>query len=376
MTRIAFGCFEVPGWGGLTTATYRLFETMLADGHDVHYVNLILEPEVPRFRKMFGEKCENPRSLPNVHACHLRSALHEAHPELTALIDAIAPDRIVGVGDISAYLLKRASPESELVFLTAGCMQVNRSLPFTEQWAAMNGSGQIEPTDWKEREAVATSDLILTHSPMIRDLYTRLYPDHAEKISPSVFWFAEWIAQDAAEFENLALPFDERDVDALFVASSWKRAEKNFEMVAEIATHADGLSVHIVGEYPEPIPSATHHGFVASRADLFRIMGRARTVVCPSYFDAAPGILFEASVMGCNVVTSKNSGNWEICNDRLLVTDYAADAFAKAIRRARAEKLPDNMGLFVGASSYRSLERVLSDMSLSIPAGLRDPVAP
>ena len=67
MTRIVFGCFEVPGWGGLTTATYRLFETMLADGLDVHYVNLILEDELPRFQKMLGPNCENPRALPNVH---------------------------------------------------------------------------------------------------------------------------------------------------------------------------------------------------------------------------------------------------------------------------------------------------------------------
>ena len=94
MTRILFGCFEVPGWGGLTTATYRLFETMLADGLDVHYVNLILEDELPRFQKMLGPNCENPRALPNVHSCYLRAALHEPHPELASLIDAVSPDRI------------------------------------------------------------------------------------------------------------------------------------------------------------------------------------------------------------------------------------------------------------------------------------------
>ena len=49
MTRIALACFEVPGWGGLTTATYRLFEKMLAEGMDVHYVNLVLADEVTRF---------------------------------------------------------------------------------------------------------------------------------------------------------------------------------------------------------------------------------------------------------------------------------------------------------------------------------------
>ena len=363
VTRILLGCFEVPGWGGLTTATYRLFEKMLADGLDVHYVNLILEDELPRFQKMLGPNCENPRALPNVHSCYLRAALHEPHPELASLIDTVSPDRMVGVGDIASYLMKGASPERELVFLTAGCMQVDRAVPFTEQLARMNGSARPDTPDWKEREAVIMSDLVLTHSPLVRELYRRFYPDQAHKIHPTVFWFAEWIAEDAAEYASLALPFEERDIDALFIASSWTRREKNSGLLTEIAKRVPDLSVHVVGEFAEPIPSATHHGFVGTRADLFRIMGRARTVVCPSFFDAAPGILFEASVMGCNVVASKNCGNWELCNDRLLVGDYTADGFAEAIRRGRVKKLSDHMDRFLDCSSYRALTAVLDGES-------------
>ena len=357
--RIAFGCFEVPGWGGLTTATYRLFETMLADGLDVHYVNLILEEELPRFQRILGLNCENPRELPNVHSCYLRSALHEPHPELASLMDSLSPDRMVGVGSIASLLMKRASLDRELVFLTSGCMQVDRAAPVTEQLAAMNGSSRPATPDWKELEAVGMSDLILTHSQLTQDLYRRFYPDHARKIHPTVFWFAEWVAQDAAEYSASALPFEERDIDALFIASSWTRKEKNSGLLADIATRVAPFSVHVVGECPEPIPCATDHGFVGTRADLFRIIGRARTVVCPSSFDAAPGILFEASVMGCNVVASKNCGNWELCNERLLVSDYTADAFADAIRRAHAAKFADHMARFLDRSSYRALKDVL-----------------
>lgn len=376
MTRIAFCCFEVPGWGGLTTATYRLFETMLADGLDVHYLNLILEEDLPRFRRIFGSRCENPRALPNVHFCHLRAALHEPHPEIAELIDAVAPDRMVGVGNIAAYLMKRACPARELVFLTAGCMQVSTVVPITEQWAAMSGSAPPAPEDWKEREAMAMSDLVLTHSQLIRDLYLRFYPDHAKKIHSTVISFAEWIAQDAAEYSAWALPFDERDIDALFIASSWTRREKNFRLMTDIVSRVPGLSVHVVGEFVEPIPFATHHGFVGTRADLFRIMGRARTVVCPSSFDAAPGILFEGSEMGCNVVASKNCGNWELCNEQLLVSAYTADAFAEAIRRARAVKLADHMDRFLDRTSYQSLKEIVlkSDIRLGksplVPAHL------
>lgn len=359
MTRIALGCFEVPGWGGLTTATYRLFETMLGDGLDVHYVNLILEEELPRFREMLGADCENPRRLPNVHSCHLHGVLHEPHTELTTLIDAVNPDRIVGVGSIAAYLMKKSNPDRELVFLTTGCMQVSRDIPFTEQWRTLHGSERPATPDWKEREAMAMSDLVLTHSPLIRDLFVRLYPDHAGKIHPDVIWFAEWIARDAAEYASFALPFEERDIDALFVGSSWTRKEKNSALVADIVSCLGGHSVHVAGELTNPIPGATHHGFVSTREDLFRIMGRARTVVCPSRFDAAPGILFEGSVMGCNVVASKNCGNWELCHESLVVCEYSADAFAEAIRRARTAKLPDNLDSFLEPSSYRALKDVL-----------------
>lgn len=353
-----FGCFEVPGWGGLTTATYRLFESMLSDGLDVHYVNLILAGDLPRFHGMFGPGCENPRALPNVHSCHLQGELHDPHPELTELIDGLAPDRMVGVGDIASYLMKRARPERELFFLTAGCMQVSTTVPFTEQWAGLNRS-RPETPDWKEREAVRLSDLVLTHSPMIRDLYLRFYPDQAGIIHPDVFWFAEWIVRDAAEHSSLVLPFEERDIDALFIASSWTRPEKNAALTADIVSRLEGLSVHVIGEFAEPIPGAEHHGFVGRRADVFRLMGRARSIVCPSYFDAAPGILFEGSAMGCNVVASKNCGNWELCNDRLLVHEYTADAFAEAIRFAGTGKLPDNMARFLERSSYRSLRNIL-----------------
>ena len=359
MTRIVFGCFEVPGWGGLTTATYSLFETMLADGLDVHYVNLILEQDLPRFRGILGLSCENPRELPNVYSCYLGAALHEPHPEIEALIDELAPARMVGVGDIASYLMKRANPERQLVFMTAGCMQVNRAIPFTEQWAAMNGSAQPATPDWKEREAVAMSDLVVTHSPLIRDLYRRLYPDKAPRIHPSAFWFAEWIARDAAEHSDSALPFEQRDIDALFIASSWTREEKSARLVSEIVDRVPELSVHVVGEFAETIASVTHHGFVGKRPDLFQIMGRAKTVVCPSLFDAAPGILFEGSVMGCNVVTSKNCGNWELCNSQLLVTEYTADGFATAIQRARSRKFSDHMDGFLEPSSYEALKAVL-----------------
>jgi hypothetical protein len=225
--KILFGCFEVPGWGGLTTATYRLFETMLGDGFDVHYLNLIPDEERGRFRELFGPRYENPRALPNVHTCNLMAPLDEPHPELAQFLEDLEPDLMVGVGDIAAFLMKRAWPGTKLVFLTAGCQQVDKLTPFTEQRLGANGAGLLERPDWKERGAVIRSDLILAHSQVTRDVYEAFYPEHAAKIHPEVIWFAEWIRQDAAAHSRSIRPFEERTIDALFVANTWTREEKN-----------------------------------------------------------------------------------------------------------------------------------------------------
>jgi glycosyltransferase involved in cell wall biosynthesis len=252
-------------------------------------------------------------------------------------------------------------------------MQVDTRIPFSEYWAAVD---HVPITDRREKEAVEMADVILTHSPIIQNLYRRLYPDNADTIHPDVFWFAEWIAEDADEFSGMSLPFEERNIDALFIASSWARPEKNAALVAEIVSRLPDHSVHIIGESAEQFGSATHHGFVGSRAETFQIMGRARTIVSPSFFDAAPGILFEGSAMGCNVVTSRNCGNWELCNQELLVNEYTADEFVRAIKLGREKKLADNMNMFVSRSSYRSLVDVLNGTSPATPLSLRDAVAP
>jgi len=78
-------------------------------------------------------------------------------------------------------------------------------------------------------------------------------------------------------------------------------------------------------------------------------------VVSPSSFDAAPGILFEASAMGCNVVASKNCGNWMLCNTALLVNRYDAKSFVSKIELSLSQKYPDNFDYFAALQSYQNL---------------------
>ena len=107
------------------------------------------------------------------------------------------------------------------------------------------------------------------------------------------------------------------------------------------------------------LPSVTHHEFLADRGALFELLGRARCVVCPSHIDAAPGVLFEASAMGCNVVASRNCGNWELCHSDLLADPVRLDRFAECSRRALRKKYVDNLEVFLARASYADFVRTL-----------------
>jgi glycosyltransferase involved in cell wall biosynthesis len=365
--KILLGCFEVPGWGGASTSAYKLFEFMRDSGLEVHYINLISEEDSDYYHYTFGGSLGNPRRLAAVHNCFLAGPVYSPHPELVTLIRDLAPDLLLGVGFIAALLMKRAAPETNLIFLTSGCQQMKNAIirgkvsDFLSQEKVME-CAVLPPSisSLEEREAVAGADLIVCHSDMTHRLHRYFFPSYAGKIHPEVIWFGEWIYEDALSYAAGQKPFAQRGIDVLFVASSWSRSEKNFPLVEEITSRARHCSVHIVGEVERQVPGATHHGLVADREELFSLMGNAKAVVCPSTFDAAPGILFEASAMGCNIVASRNCGNWRLCHKELLVEPFSVAQFLQKIGYALSRKYEDNMQLFLRADSYRNLLETLA----------------
>jgi glycosyltransferase involved in cell wall biosynthesis len=212
----------------------------------------------------------------------------------------------------------------------------------------------------EEREAVQISDLVITHSNLTRELYQHFFPTEAPRLHPDVIWFSEWIHADALRHRSSARPFAERDVDVLFIANSWGRAEKNYGLVERIANALTDASVHVVGKIDRTIPHVTHHGLMTDRRALFGLMGRAKVVASPSAFDAAPGILYEASAMGCNVVASPNCGNYHLCHERLRAQTCDVPSFVRSISAGRQSKYDDHMTAFLNAGAYDRLVGTLA----------------
>jgi glycosyltransferase involved in cell wall biosynthesis len=131
-------------------------------------------------------------------------------------------------------------------------------------------------------------------------------------------------------------------------------------MLRRISSRCRDLNIHIVGEIQDTPASAVHHGLVTRRQDLFALLGRAKTLVCPSILDAAPGILFEACALGCNVVASKNCGNWRVCNENLLVDPFTLNGFVEKIRVSLARGYANNIMYYLAAESRRNLVDIIS----------------
>jgi glycosyltransferase involved in cell wall biosynthesis len=363
--RILLSCYEVPSWGGASTVLYLLFERMQGEGMDVAYLNLVNREDEAFFRRLFGESFGNPRSLDNVHTCIVEEPLWRAHGGLTDLVSNLRPDLLFGFGFIAARLLELAAPRLPVVFMTSGSRQLKH---LVETGAVRDFIGFKESVergisfpiaaDNPERQAVRDCELIVVHSLLVKFAFEHFFPLHTGKIYSNIVSVADFIYPEAAKFQGLKKPSAERDIDVIFVASRWNRPEKNYALARKLVSRCKGLNIHIVGETDRPCSYAHLHGVIARRADLYELLGRSRTLVCPSSLDPAPGVLFEASAMGCNVVASPNCGNWQLCNEELLANQCSLDAFLTAIKRSVSGTYKDNHEQFRGG--YRDLVDTLS----------------
>ena len=355
-------CYEPPGFGGASSQSYDLLLKMRRGGIEASLVNLIDEQDRAFFEYTFGSLLGNPDGADGVYNAPMTGAFADPQPELGKIMERESPDVIIAVGYIATVAVKRYQSSRPIIFYAVGGSLAQ--LMVLDGWAAdaitlarfLHRAGRPPLVEERgERKAVEAANLIVANSPALYEQYLAFYPSWAGKIYPRVVWTAEWIAESTLRYTSLAKPFGEREIDMLFIASSWDRRVKNYGLVARLAREFPHATTHVVGDVVERIPRVNHHGFLASPASLFTLMGNTRTVVSTSLIDAAPGVLFQASTMGCNIVASKNCGNWTICNPELLADPYDAGVFTKCIARSFKAKYQDNMEEFAQSGSYQDL---------------------
>jgi len=365
--RVLVGCYEVPHFGGGNTARYRLFRRMQEGGVAADYVNLIHPADGEYFRLVFGEVMGNPDGLDNTHNCVLGDELFGPQPAVEKIIVERDPEVLLAGGYIAARLLKEAAPERKVVLMTTGCQAMKTAIArgmvpdyLSFRRAAARGDGVRWPVAGPEKRAVSLADFIVAHSPWVKHLFECFYPSQTGKMYTKLLSIAPFVYEAARPYASWRRPFDERTIDVLFVASDWRRPEKNFDWVKQIVAACPDLRIHVVGNVDGHGDDATFHHLVPDHERLLKLYGDAKTCACPSRFDAAPGVLFEASAMGCNVVCSRNCGNWALCHPELVADPFTLDVFLDRIRLSVSRPFPDRRNLFLQTNVYEELMDILN----------------
>ncbi len=369
--RVLVCCFEVPTQGGAATSAYALFAKMRRNRLDAHYLNIVERTALPYYQWTYGARLGNPEDLPDVHSAVVEHPFDRVQPALRARIAAIAPDLIVARGYLATLFAKRAAPERPVVFLTAGSRQAEFLI--AEGLAAqaidlpslLPRTARRPPTaPGDEGAALDAADVVLANSDLVADTLRAFFDgERSAKVHAETVWSVDWVVDGVTATGICPRSFGERTIDVLVCASSWRRPEKNLPALRRIVARLGGARVVIVGECGDPVASAEHVGYVEDRRAVFTLMADAKVVASPSLVDACPTTLFEAAALGCNVVTSRNCGNWRLCPEALLVDPPDDAGYVAAIRRGIELEHAGGLEWFLRTRSYERLLEIVAALA-------------
>jgi len=130
-------------------------------------------------------------------------------------------------------------------------------------------------------------------------------------------------------FQNIIPPSNEnlstRPYDLLFICSDFNRKIKNCKFVKKLFQQAKFTSLKklVIGQgdlFDTGVPNIEIYPPQPNHL-ISSFMKQCKVLVFPSLFDSSPNTVYEALESGCNVVISKNIGNWKqfhkdsVCND-------------------------------------------------------------
>jgi hypothetical protein len=165
--------------------------------------------------------------------------------------------------------------------------------------------------------ALKNSDIIIPNSLVTYNVINNIY-DNLENLNYSI------------NITNINLQninnnnFNEREYDIIFIAYNWKRNIKNYKLVIDIINkiEIDPKKIIVIGneqiKYNKNIVSIDY----LENNKINDLLKKCKTLIITSYYDSNPNVLIEGVANGCNIVTTKNVGNYENIDNRGLVINY------------------------------------------------------
>jgi len=325
--RVILARDSFPYLGGSSTILYLLFQYLLPKLPNAECWNIVTPHMWKMGRRYFGPHWSNPKGLPNVR---------------TFIMDGTKGERAVRNAlrerPVEAILSKsRRTTPIPVWHLTSTCSVIKNAITANRFRSMEHAVRQLRSEQFsvlrspEELQAVRSADRILFHTKSMRFWYYTFYPQYREKMAEDIFWDFPLLKRQFRHVNET--PWEKRPIDLLFVASDWKRGEKNFSLMKKLCQVFKGRKIMVIGFLPEPLPEWVIAFDSMSQEDVVQAMVQAKVLVSPSKYDEAPNVLFEAGIAGANLVCSENCGNYQLA-PKAFVARLGLRDFTAKIRKA------------------------------------------
>lgn len=228
------------------------------------------------------------------------------------------------------YLFRDIYPNSKIVYMVAGVVSYslyirsNNIVPFTDFYQKCNDYRKLLMNQNKnnsqliqENRTIKACDYVMTNSSLTYETYSKHFSDKniLDVMNTSILNFHS---------NNLV---EKKTNDLLYVVSSHRRVIKNSDFIFELFRHPalKNFNKIIVGKYHEDfnkfgIENCNYYGFIDNKYVL-KLMKQSKLLVIPSFNDSSPNVLYEALFNNCQILISKNIGNWELFQDHIPICD-------------------------------------------------------
>jgi len=274
----------------------------------------------------------------NIYFCVMNKNIEEnIHNVLNQIRDRFGKLSLFFVKNYKAFtcLLREVSPE-QVLYSPSGLRMVSTLSTYYQyndiNSFVNNGDEHIEfDTSLNLYEFIQKYDVklekyifgvlkyIMPNSDLTFDIINRSY-DVANKLYP--FINITYIDYDYSKIENTN--WLDREYDLVFCSYSWKRKVKNYGFFVDLISKLNKIHKYrilIIGINQRPIIKCNNVETIShiDHSDLLVLFRNVKLFCMNSFYDSSPNTLKEAIQAGCQVLLTKNIGNFTMFNTSNIV---------------------------------------------------------
>lgn len=198
-------------------------------------------------------------------------------------------------------------------------------------------------------------DYIITNSLELENLIKILYPKKTLGT-----YYSSFINKNTSEIlfnykDFKETSWENRKYDILFVCSNFKREIKNVDLFIKLTLYLNkkiliiGKNVPYLGENIESLDFTDN---------LKPYYLNSKLVINTSFYDSSPSVIMEGLFYGCNILITKNVGNFELYHPDNVIQNYTDEReWVEKI-----EKLTDKRSKSLNKGSQERISRNLLDL--------------